>query len=50
MMLHVVLISHRIESFIQVEHRVIYELHSRNISAAICATLKLRLIQFFVAL
>ena len=49
-MLHMVLITHRIESFIQVENRVIYELHLRNGSVAIFATLKFRLIQCFVAL
>lgn len=48
-MLHVVLMPHRIKSFIQVENRVIHELHLRNNSVAICATLKLRLIHFFVA-
>ena len=48
-MLHVALIAHRIESFIQVENRVIYELHLRNRLVAICATLKLQLIQWFIA-
>ena len=49
-MLHMVLTSHRIECFIKVEHRVIYELHLRNGSVAILETLKLRLIQYFIAL
>ena len=49
-MLHVVLTSHRIDRFIRVEYHVIYELHLRNRLVAICATLKLRLIQCCVAL
>ena len=50
MMLHVVLAYHCTDSFAQVEHHVIYELHLRNGSVAIFATLKFRLIQCFVAL
>ena len=50
MMLHVVLTYPCIECFIQVERHVIYELHFRNRLVAICATLKLRLIQCFIAL
>ena len=49
-MLHMVLTYSCIESFVQVENHVIYELHSRNSLVAICATLKLRLIQCCVAL
>ena len=50
MMLHMVFTYHCVDSFVQVEYYVIYELHSRNRSIAICATLKLRIIQHFVAL
>lgn len=50
MMLHVVLIYPCIDRFIQVEHHVIYELHLRNIFVDIFVTLKLRLIQYFIAL
>ena len=45
MMLHIVFISAYIERFIQFEHRVIYELHLRNSSVYIHATLKLLLMQ-----
>ena len=48
LMLQMVLTYSCIESFIQVEHHVIYELHSINSSVAICATLNLRLIQFLL--
>ena len=49
-MLHMMLPCPCIERFNQVEYHVIYELHLRNISVDICVTLKLRLIQYFVAL
>ena len=50
MMLHFLVTCTCIYSFIQVEYCVIYGLHSRNRSIAICATLELRIIQYFVAL
>ena len=49
MMLHMVFTSTRIESFVQVEHRVIYELRLGNRSVYIHAALKIRLMQPFVA-
>ena len=49
-MLHMVFISFYISSFIQADHCVIYELHLRNSSVDICATLNIRLMQYFIAL
>ncbi len=49
-MLHTVFISFYISSFIQADHCVIYELHLRNSSVDICATLNIRLMQYFIAL
>ena len=50
MMLHMMLTYPCIESFVLVEHHVINELHLRNSFVDICATLKLRLMQCFIAL